>query len=80
MSSVQITPMTEKAFGATVTGVDLKNLSETEFGLLVEAFLEKGFLLFPDQHLTEAESTAFGERFGELEFCPLSTTDAAEHP
>ena len=79
MSGVQVTPMTEKAFGATVTGIDLKNLSETEFGLLVEAFLEKGFLLFPDQHLTEAESTAFGERFGELEFGGLPMANQKKH-
>ena len=79
MSGVHITPMTGKAFGATATDIDLKNLSDIEFGTLAEALLEHGFLLFPDQHLTEANSIAFGERFGELEFGGLPMANQKKH-
>lgn len=79
MSGVQITPMTGKAFGATATGVDLKNLRDIEFGVLTEAFLQHGFLLFPEQHLAEADSIAFGERFGELEFGGLPMANHKKH-
>ena len=68
MSDMTIVPMADKAFGATATGVDLKNLSDKDFSELHAAFLEHGFLLFPDQHLNEEDSIAFGERFGDLEF------------
>ena len=79
MSGVHITPMTGKAFGATATDIDLKNLSNIEFGALAEALLEHGFLLFPEQHLTEADSIAFGERFGELEFGGLPMANQKKH-
>ncbi|MEE3140110.1 MAG: TauD/TfdA family dioxygenase, partial [Actinomycetota bacterium] len=68
MSNMQIIPMTGKAFGATVNDVDLKDLSDNDFAILHDAFLNHGFLLFPEQHFAEVESVAFGERFGELEF------------
>ena len=68
MSDMTIGPMANKAFGATATGVDLKNLSDEDFSELSAAFLDHGFLLFPDQHLNEEDSIAFGERFGDLEF------------
>ena len=64
MSDVTIVPMANKAFGATATGVDLKNLSDDEFSDLHAAFLEHGFLLFPDQHLDEESSIALGNVSG----------------
>ncbi len=79
MSNMQITPMAGKAFGATVSDIDVRNMSDVEFALLHEAFLEHGFLLLSDQHLTEAESTAFGERFGELEFGGLPMANQKKH-
>ena len=69
-----ITPIEGKVFGATVTDVDLRDLSDGEFATIKEAFLEHGFLLFPGQHLNEEDSAAFGALWGELEFAgqPLS--------
>ena len=55
MSDMTIVPMANKAFGATATGVDLKNLSDEDFSELRAAFLQHGFLLFPDQHLNEED-------------------------
>ena len=65
---MNITPIPEKGFGAVVTGVRLSELSDDGFAALRAAWLERGFLLFPEQFLTDAENVAFGERFGELEF------------
>jgi alpha-ketoglutarate-dependent taurine dioxygenase len=71
MSTITITPIEKKVFGAVVTDVKIASLSEEEFAELHAAFLKYGFLLFPDQHLTEEENIAFGERFGKLEFGAL---------
>ena len=68
MGGISITPMADKTFGATVTGVDLRELSDEAFATLHAAFLERGFLVFPGQHLDEQASADFGRRFGELEF------------
>ena len=79
MSDMTIVPMANKAFGATATGVDLKNLSDEDFSELSAAFLEHGFLLFPDQHLNEEDSIAFGERFGDLEFGGAPMANQKKH-
>jgi len=71
--------MDNKAFGATATGVDLKNLSDDDFSELHAAFLEHGFLLFPNQHLNEKDSIAFGERFGDLEFGGAPMANQKKH-
>ena len=68
VSEISITPIKGKTFGAAVTGVKLGDLRDGEFERIHSAFLEFGFLLFPDQFLSEADNIAFGERFGELEF------------
>ncbi|MDH4144650.1 MAG: TauD/TfdA family dioxygenase [Acidimicrobiia bacterium] len=68
MGEITITPIAGKVFGATVTGVDLRNLDDAEFDTIRRAFLDRGFLVFPGQHLDEEASAAFGRRWGELEF------------
>ena len=79
MSDIKIVPMAGKAFGATATGVDLKNLSDDDFSELYAAFLAHGFLLLPDQHLDEKSSIAFGERFGDLEFGGAPMANQKKH-
>ncbi len=68
MSDLTITPVEGKTFGAVVTGVKLAQLSDATFERVHAAFLEHGFLVFPGQFLSEQDSVAFGQRFGELEF------------
>jgi alpha-ketoglutarate-dependent taurine dioxygenase len=65
---MKITPVENKVFGAVVTDVTLAELTDDEFARIKAAFLEYGFLVFPGQNLSEEQSAAFGERFGELEF------------
>ena len=68
MTSMVITPLTDKVFGAVVTNVHLADINESAFAEIHAAFLEYGFLVFPKQFLTEQQNIEFGERFGELEF------------
>lgn len=74
MGQITIAPVREKVFGAVVTDIHLGSLSTRALEILKAAFLEHGFLLFPNQFLTDTENIAFGERFGELEFgaAPMS--------
>lgn len=68
MSEFFVEPITDKVFGAVVTGVKLNALSEQAFADIKAAFLQYGFLVFPQQFLTDRENVEFGERFGKLEF------------
>lgn len=80
MVEISIKSVPDKTFGAVVTGPRLPDLTETEFAIIHSAFLEYGFLIFPDQHLTDQENIQFGERFGKLEFgaLPLANQEKLE--
>jgi len=80
MVEISIKPIPDKTFGAVVTGPRLPDLTEREFAIIHAAFLEYGFLIFPDQHLTDQENIRFGERFGKLEFgaLPLANQEKLE--
>ncbi|MCZ6889452.1 MAG: TauD/TfdA family dioxygenase [Gammaproteobacteria bacterium] len=55
--------------GATVRGIHLdRPLDPAEFDLILSAWHAHGVLVFPDQHLTDAQHLAFTRRFGHLEF------------
>ena len=56
MGDLTVKRIEGKTFGATITGVDLRKLSDDEFAAIRASFLEHGFLLFPDQHLDEEAS------------------------
>ena len=68
MNEITITPIDGKVFGAVVTDVVLRDISESQFSSIKRAFLEYGFLLFPAQFLTDEENNQFASRFGDLEF------------
>ncbi len=61
-----VTPL-ETTLGARITDIDLAHMSSAEGRAVDEAFLEYGALVFPDQHIGDAEQVAFGERFGDIE-------------
>ncbi|MGK0259370.1 MAG: alpha-ketoglutarate-dependent taurine dioxygenase [Candidatus Azotimanducaceae bacterium] len=79
MREITVTPILEKSFGAIITNVRLAELDDATFASIKAAFLEFGFLLFPDQHLTEAQNIQFGERFGSLEFGALPMANQEKH-
>ncbi len=68
MDDLHITPLSTHSFGAQVTGVHLGDLTDAEFMTIKDAFLTYGFLVFPEQFLTDQQNIDFGERFGKLEF------------
>ena len=62
-----VTPIEGLSLGAVITDVDLANLDEPTWRIVEEAFLTHAALVFPGQHLSDAEQVAFGKRFGDLE-------------
>jgi alpha-ketoglutarate-dependent taurine dioxygenase len=79
MGGITVTPLENKTFGATVTGVDLRDLSDDAFAAIRAAFLEHGLLVFPGQHLDEQASAEFGRRWGELEFGGQALANQRKH-
>jgi alpha-ketoglutarate-dependent taurine dioxygenase len=63
-----VEPLSNTTFGARVTGLKLATLDEATFADLYQTWLAYALLLFPGQHLSHDEQTAFARRFGELEF------------
>lgn len=64
----------DATFGAVVTGLKLATLDAQTFADLYADWLEFALLVFPDQHLGNAEQVDFAGRFGPLEFdlAPIS--------
>ncbi len=52
--------------GAEITGVDLGNLSDADFGIIRQNYAEHGVIFFRDQTISEAEHIAFAERWGPI--------------
>lgn len=65
--TMDIQPFEQTTLGAVVTGIDLNQLSETEWASILNAFHSHAALLFPGQYLSAEAQTAFGQRFGEIE-------------
>jgi alpha-ketoglutarate-dependent taurine dioxygenase len=67
MSTIEVRPL-DATLGAVVTGSRLAQLDDAGWRQVEAAFHEHAVLVFPGQHLSREEQTAFGRRFGELEF------------
>jgi taurine dioxygenase len=65
---------TGAALGATVTGVDLRELDEATFARIVAAWHEHCVLLLRDQTLSDQELIAFSRRLGDLDWAPVQET------
>lgn len=78
-SNVIVRPHTG-ACGATVTGVDLAELEEADFAVVLEAWHVHGVVVFPGQHLDEAAQVAFSRRLGALENTNLRERDHGARP
>ena len=64
--------------GAGIAGVDLSRpTDESTFEKIRDAFHRHMLLVFPDQHLDEAQQIAFSRRFGELQ---VHVLDQYRHP
>lgn len=65
--TMEVTPL-DASFGATVRGVALAKLDDEGFRALYDVWLHHALLIFPGQHLDNAQQTRFAKRFGDLEF------------
>jgi alpha-ketoglutarate-dependent taurine dioxygenase len=74
MGDLRVEP-TAATLGAVVTGVALGSMSDAEWSAIEAAFHEHAVLVFPAQHLADAEQVAFGRRFGELSIETLVFTN-----
>lgn len=61
------------AVGATVHGVDMADVSDSDIDDIRKGWMDHKVLFFRDQHITVEEHIAFGARFGELEVHPFAT-------
>ena len=63
---VTVTPL-ETTLGARITDIDIAAMSAEEWSVVESAFHAHGALIFPDQHVSDDDQAAFGERFGDIE-------------
>ena len=64
---MHITSHPTATFGATVTGLRLADLDDAGFAALHAAWLQHALLIFPGQHLSNAQQITFAKRFGPIE-------------
>jgi alpha-ketoglutarate-dependent taurine dioxygenase len=57
----------DATLGAVLTDLSLARMDEPTWRAVERAFHDHAVLVFPGQHLTEAEQIAFARRFGEIE-------------
>jgi taurine dioxygenase len=62
------------ALGAEIQGIDLKTLTDDEFGILYRAWLDHLAVLVRGQQLTDDDLIVFSRRFGELDWAPVQET------
>ena len=76
--SFEVEPLKDTTFGAVVTGLKLAEIDEATFAELYRNWLNYALLVFPGQHLSNAEQVAFAKRFGtpEFELAPISNVRA----
>src|SRR5712671_4593065 len=65
---------TGAALGATVNGVNLRDLSEATFARILQAWHAHSVLSFRGQTLTDQELIAFSRRLGDLDWAPVQET------
>lgn len=68
MNIQPLTPM----IGAQISGVDIGNLTDTQFQQIRKAFLDHLVLFFHDQDISVQQHIAFGKRFGSLHIHPAN--------
>ncbi len=69
-TGLQVMP-TGAALGAEIRGIDLRQVDETSFAGILQAWHAHSVLLFRGQRLTPDELIAFSRRFGELDWAPV---------
>jgi taurine dioxygenase len=65
---------TGAALGATVSGVDLRQIDDAAFARIMQAWHDHSVLLFRDQTLSDQDLIAFSRRLGDLDWAPVQET------
>ena len=70
-ASVRVIPLSQQ-IGADIAGVDLAHLTDDQFKVIYDAWMDHLVLRFRGQDLTKEELLAFSRRFGELDKAPIN--------
>jgi taurine dioxygenase len=70
---MQVIP-TGAALGAEVAGIDLREVTPTQFDAIHQAWLDHSVLLFRGQHLVPEALIGFSRHFGDLDLAPIQET------
>jgi len=74
--TIDVTPLSG-SIGAEIRGVDLSGaIGRETFSEIHRAFLEHLVVMFPDQHLSQAQQIAFARRFGPVMVDPFMKSPA----
>jgi len=65
MNGIEIKELKE-GVGAEVLGLDLNNLSNSDFSSIKDLFIKYGLIFFRDQSISPDQHISFAERFGEI--------------
>src|SRR5215468_184385 len=71
--AIEVIP-TGRALGAEVGGIDLKELGESAFARLMQAWHQHSVVLIRDQRLSDQQLIAFSRRLGDLDWAPVQET------
>jgi taurine dioxygenase len=63
-----------RALGAEIGGLDLRKITDDDFAVIHQAWLNNLALLFRAQQLSDADLIAFSQRFGGLDYAPVQET------
>lgn len=72
-AAIDVIP-TGAALGAEVKGGDLRNLDDTAFTRVLQAWHDHSVLLVRGQTLSDQELIAFSRRLGDLDWAPIQET------
>ncbi|HWI12766.1 MAG TPA: TauD/TfdA family dioxygenase [Burkholderiales bacterium] len=70
-ASVRVIPLSQH-IGAEIAGVDLSRLTDEQFKVIHDAWMDHLVLRFRGQDLTKDDLLAFSRRFGELDRAPIN--------
>jgi taurine dioxygenase len=72
-NAIEVIP-TDRALGAEVRGVDLRDLDDASFERLIGAWHDHSVVLIRDQSLSDQQLIAFSRRLGDLDWAPIQET------
>ena len=69
-----------EGIGAEITGIDVRTMSEADFGRIYQAWLDYNVIAVRGQDLSTSDFIAYSRRFGRLAEHPSKNTRHPDHP